>query len=65
MGETFIFQDIEVRLTGRRARRDTPNGTEAKSVMVEITPINECDGTWKKWVFATVLFRIYHHDAED
>lgn len=59
MDKTFIFQDIEVKMTGRMAKREQAKSGDSKSVMVEITPVNENDGTWKKWVFTSTLFRIF------
>ena len=49
----YIYENCEVVLTGRRA---TKQGTNL--VLVEITPKDPNDGTWKKWVSEKVLFQI-------
>jgi hypothetical protein len=54
--ETFVHGDIEVKKTGRTAEKPMPGGK--KSVLVEITPVNDYDGTWKKWVSPSSLFFI-------
>ncbi len=54
--ETFVHGDIEVKKTGRTAEKPAPGGK--KAVLVEITPVNDYDGTWKKWVNPSTLFSI-------
>lgn len=55
MMETYIYDGVEVKKTGRVAEKQAG----AKKVqMIEITPVDENDGTWKKWVFPQSLFRI-------
>jgi len=58
----YIYEDIEVILTGREATRTNTektrrsvNKTETK---VEITPADKLAGTWKKWVMMKDLFII-------
>lgn len=55
--ETFVSADgVEVKKTGRTASKP---GIGAKTlVMVEIQPVHEYDGLWKKWVLPTSLFHI-------
>lgn len=58
MTKSYVYQDTEVKLTGRKASKPavTPGG---KSVtLIEITPLDEDNGTWKKWVPMSVLFEI-------
>jgi len=52
--ESFVFDNIEVKLTARKAVR---KGRRKDSVLVEITPVDP-DTTWKKWVNPDVLFKI-------
>ena len=53
--EKYVLNDLEVKLTGRRATR----AVGAKiSELVEVTPANELDGTFKKWVLLVSLFKI-------
>jgi len=54
--KTYVYTDTEVRLTGRTAKRKGPGGKEQE--LVEITPSDEDNGTWKKWVPMSVLFEI-------
>jgi hypothetical protein len=54
----FVYQDTEVKLTGRRATRPAP-GNKIQE-LVEITPNDQDDGTWKKWVSRPSLFEIHN-----
>ena len=56
MSETFVHGEIEVKKTGRVAIR--PINVNKNQVLVEITPANDYDGTWKKWVNPDALFKI-------
>lgn len=51
----FVMQDTEVRLTGRVAERKV--GAKMQE-LVEVTPADEDNGTWKKWVPKSSLFEI-------
>lgn len=52
----FVLQDIEVRLTGRTASKKGV-GTKINE-LVEVTPSDEDNGSWKKWVPLNTLFQI-------
>ena len=53
--ETYVYNELEVKKTGRTAEK--PAG--ARNIVVfEITPVNEDDGNWKKWVMQAALFTI-------
>jgi hypothetical protein len=54
--ETFVLGEFEVKKTGRTAEKPMPGGK--KLVMCEVTPVNQDDGNWKKWVNPTTLFVI-------
>lgn len=56
LDETYVHTDIEVRKTGRVAEKPMPGGK--KALLVEITPVHEDDGTWKKWLAPSSLFSI-------
>jgi hypothetical protein len=56
MSETFVFNESEVRKTGRIATK--PMLGNKVLTLVEITPINEFDGTWKKFVSESALLTI-------
>jgi hypothetical protein len=53
--ETYVYQDGEVKLTGRTAVK-TSKMTQL--ALYEITPANPDDGTWKRWVPFNVLYTI-------
>ena len=57
MRETFVFNEIEVAKTGRYATKDLLGGK--KMVLFEVTPVNDWDGTWKKWAAANSLLPIF------
>lgn len=54
--KTYVSGDVEVRKTGRFATKTIPGGKTIK--IVEITPVSEYDGTWKKFVQEASLFEI-------
>lgn len=53
---TYVLQDTEVKLTGRTASKKGV-GTKVNE-LVEVTPSDEDNGTWKKWVPLHTLFQI-------
>ena len=55
--ETYVHGEIEVKKTGRQAEKPVPGGKQ-KMVVVEITPADDNEGTWKKWVNPQNLFSI-------
>ena len=56
--ETFVFEGVEVRKTGRIASREIKTLKSSKTItIVEITPVSEHDG-WKKWVNPSELYRV-------
>lgn len=54
--ETYVNGEFEVKLTGRTASRAGVGGKMVE--LVEITPSNLDDGTWKKWVPMSSLFKV-------
>lgn len=54
--QTFVHGESEVRKTGRTATKPTIGGKTLE--LVEITPVNDYDGTWKKWVPLNSLLTI-------
>lgn len=61
---TFVFDGVEVKKTGRRAQKTVVLNANAKSAprtfeLVEITPIDDSLGfQWTKWVKESELFII-------
>ena len=55
--ETFVLDEVEVKKTGRIATKPMPAGGIVLT-LVEVTPVNDYDGTWKKFVNPNVLLTI-------
>lgn len=53
---TYVYEQVEVRKTGRKAERKLKSG-RVDSV-IEITPTDSTYGTWKKWVTEETLFEV-------
>ena len=53
---TFLFEDVEVRKTGRTAKRTLRNNKVDERF--EITPVDTMQGVWKKWVRNSDLYNI-------
>lgn len=58
---TFILNDTEVRLTGRKAVRAAVGRSQE---LVEVTPVDEDNGNWKKWVPRATLFQVAQVGAD-
>jgi hypothetical protein len=54
---TYIFQDVEVKKTGRAAVKRGPFGGK-DIILYEVTPIRDNDGTWTKFVPIESLFTV-------
>jgi hypothetical protein len=54
--KTYVYDGAEVKLTGRKAKKPNMAGTQFE--LVEVTPVDEDNGTWKKWVPRQGLFEI-------
>ena len=62
MSETFVFGETEVKKTGRIATKPMAGGKTL--TLVEITPVNDYDGTWKKFVSTNALLTIIEAPSE-
>jgi hypothetical protein len=56
MEDTYIYDELEVKLTGRKAVKKTASGKSVE--LVEVTPVNEHDGTFRKWTSMNTLFKV-------
>lgn len=61
--KTFIYNDTEVKFTGRTAEKELAatgrRNSKTKTVTLhEITPTDSENGSWKKWVRITDLYEI-------
>jgi hypothetical protein len=54
--KTFVYEQTEVRLTGRKATNQLRSGKVDE--VVEITPVDSMQGQWKKWVRQDNLFEV-------
>lgn len=54
--KTYIYDSVEVQLTGRVAQRKLSSGKIDE--LVEITPVDEIVGKWKKWVREVDLYEV-------
>lgn len=52
----FVYENVEVKLTGRTAKRSLRSGKT--DVIYEVTPASTQNGTWKKWVRLQELFEV-------
>lgn len=63
----YVFNDTEVRLTGRVAHREhhvTRRGSSTRETLVEVTPVKEVPGgTWTKWVKESELYTIEENNT--
>ena len=54
--DTFVHGETEVKMTGRKATKPLVGGKVME--LVEITPVSDFDGTWKKFVNPNTLLTI-------
>lgn len=54
----YVFENLEVKKTGRVAVRQLASASKRTIELVEITPVHENDGSWTKWVSESSLFLI-------
>ena len=62
MTTTYVYGENEVVKTGRTASK--PSAVGAAIELVEITPKNDYDGTWKKFVNPKALLTIVEAPAQ-
>jgi len=54
--QTYLFEDVEVRKTGREATKKLRN--DKIDIRFEITPVDKMQGIWTKWVRTVDLYEI-------
>lgn len=54
--DTYVFENTEVVKTGRKAQRKLTSGKIDE--LVEVTPTDRMNGTWKKWVIVGQLHTV-------
>lgn len=54
--QRYVYDNVEVVKTGRTAKKALRSGKVDE--LVEITPVESMDGTWKKWVRDVELFEV-------
>lgn len=60
--QTYVFNGTEVVLTGRTAKREIKSSGRHSApridILHEIKPADAEDGSWKKWVRKTELYKV-------
>ena len=61
--KTYVYNNTEVRLTGRVAKKPLPTTrkygrSEAETELFEIEPFDPTERNWKKWVSMSDLYEI-------
>lgn len=57
--KTYLFNNVEVKLTGRcTATTRIKQRQEVKVTIYEVQPVDEFNGSWKKWAKADELLEI-------
>lgn len=54
--QTYVFENVEVKKTGRKAQNKLRSGKTDE--LVEVTPTDSTVGSWKKWVREDLLFTV-------
>lgn len=60
----YVLENIEVKKTGRVAIRQMTIPGKKAYELVEVTPTNENDGSWTKWVAESSLYRIVDSNSK-
>ena len=64
--KTYLFNNVEVRLTGRFTRKvRTRQKQEVHIPVYEVQPVDEFNGIWKKWATAEELLEILKMEGTD
>lgn len=61
--KSFVYENTEVILTGRRASKTLRSGRVEK--LYEITPKHSTSGVWKKWVALSLLYTVDDSVSDD
>lgn len=61
--DTYIFENVEVKSTGRFARK--AHDFDGKLILCEVTPVNPDDGTWIKWVPQKDLYKVFSKSDDE
>ena len=57
--KSYVYEGVEVTMTGRHAKRQaTTIGGRRDEEIVEITPVDQDEADWKKWVKVNDLFEV-------
>jgi hypothetical protein len=66
--QTYIFQGVEVVMTGRIAIRETPTtrGKQPiKTTLYEVTPADKEEGSWKRWAGLSDMYKVIDGGTND
>jgi hypothetical protein len=60
--DSYVYNEVEVVLTGRKAAKEVKGSGRRVAtkthMLYEITPKNNDEGSWKRWVRITDLYQI-------
>lgn len=63
--KTYLFNNVEVKLTGRCTFTTRMKRTQEVKVMIyEVQPVDEFEGSWKKWAKTDELLEIQNMENE-
>lgn len=54
--KSYVYENTEVRVTGRQSTRQLPSGK--LDILVEVTPLDNINGSWKKWIMPNQLYTV-------
>jgi hypothetical protein len=60
---SYVFEQAEVVLTGRKASKKLRSGRD--ETLYEITPVSKLTGSWCKWVTMSQLFEVMDDEDEE
>lgn len=64
--KTYLYNNIEVKLTGRFTRKIKTRGVAQVDILLyEVQPADSFNGEWKKWAAANELLEIYDMEKKN
>lgn len=60
--QSWVFENTEVKKTGKVANKTLPSGKVDS--LVEVTPTLHSNGVWKKWVRIQDLYEVVQEEPE-
>lgn len=60
--KTYVFEGVEVKLTGRVAKKPSTMSANVMLIQYEVQPADEEVPQWKKWAKEADLFTIHEEE---